>query len=1236
MKKTTKYLSLLVAATLIISVILLPVNTLAEEDFSANNQPSVQEPILNEENIKNDLAENFISSDDNSDNDFLPGKVIVTLKQDPASAYRVTPYSFGDEALLQNDSIFDGIDISNVELISPASEEILPMAMNFEPVDEAGDILLIELSEQSEQAVLNAIAILQDNENVLWAEPDYIKELYDTIPDDEFYGELWGLDRINAPKAWDTFTGSSDVVVGVIDSGIDYTHPDLMNNIWINKDEIPGNGIDDDQDGYIDDVYGWNFYENHNNPADIGYHGTHVAGIIAAEGNNEIGITGVAWNTKIAALNAGCDRNHVDSAAVIKALRYATFHKFDIINASFGSAKYSSSEKTAIERFPGLLVAAAGNDGTDNDVAPHYPSSYDCDNIIAVANMSDNGLLSQSSNYGIESVDIAAPGTDIYSTVPGSYNYASGTSMASPCVAGAAALLKGYNPSLSALELKEMILSNVYTSWAYDKVSSNGRLDLSNLLISVNGTGNDGIINPGRDAWWTSSIEWNKYDELDESGPYFQQCYFNIDSIYVICKNKTYTVPAKTFLYDVINGVYDYEKNSEYELCVKVYYDGAAEYYIDPGHRQLEAGQDNKNTAYFNDYALIHVADIYSDQNGQLFSHSAKLIVPDYTWWNHSLTYDPDNKPNSQLNIDSIQVCADNKYYTVPADTITVRPAVSNAAFSQEQSYSLGVRINKNGVAEYGVFQPWFDRESKKPLYDENGITIPIFDFKYGADYELIITNIWFKNDIYYPNDGIIYPGKDSWWSTSINWEPYDLDEECYYPNCNFTLESINVNCKKETYTVPGKTFAFREVFGKYDYDKNSEYYLNVKVNYDGAAQYQLDNNTDNYNGNTAITYYDTYAIIHIGRVQSDNNGQLFFRDFPNISIYTNGQYIKQLAIPVINNTSFKIKDIAVDRETAIALTDNGEVYTWGDGSFYDLGQGKFKINEYKPVKVNGLPKIIKIAKGKHHVLALDINGEIWGWGNNSSGEIYSAYNWKVYVPTKIPGINNVKDIAAGTGFSAAVKNDGTLWTWGNNTDGKLGDHGENTTNNPAQVIGINNVSKITCGEKFMAALSDDTVYTWGDNSHGQLGDGTNNSRNIPTAIEGSYKDIVAGNSHMLAVSTSSILYTWGYNSVGQLGLGDKVTRNIPTSTGKTATVIGAGYNHSFYTDGENTYGFGSNSKGQLGIGEANTAINPTLIPGLKNIVKIDGGFDFTIAKDQDSNMWVFGNNDIGQLGLYK
>ncbi len=305
----------------------------------------------------------------------------------------------------------------------------------------------------------------------------------DITPNDPRFSELWGMSRIKAPQAWDLTTGSSSVLVAVIDEGIDINHPDLAANIWTNPGEIPNNGIDDDNNGYIDDINGWNFLDKNNlvygGDPTKDTHGTHVAGTIGAVGNNGIGVVGVNWNVKIMSLKfLGATGGSTTDA--ISAVQYASAMGVKIISASWGGGPYNQALKDAIDAFPGLFVAAAGNSAADNDATPHYPSSYTSTNLISVASSTSTDGMSSFSNYGATSVDIAAPGSNILSTYPGnSYNTISGTSMATPHVSGAAALLLARDPTLTTAQLKQKLIDGVDVVPAFQgKVVSNGILNV--------------------------------------------------------------------------------------------------------------------------------------------------------------------------------------------------------------------------------------------------------------------------------------------------------------------------------------------------------------------------------------------------------------------------------------------------------------------------------------------------------------------------------------------------------------------------------------------------------------------------------------------------------------------------------------------------------------------------------------------------------------------------------------
>lgn len=355
------------------------------------------------------------------------------------------------------------------------------LAITIERLDGSDTVPGLRLAHVAAQDTMAAIAALNKQADVLYAEPNYLLHL-DLTPNDPRFmsGELYGLTKIGAPAAWNTTTGNSSIVVGVIDEGVDKNHPDLLANIWTNPGEIAGNGIDDDGNGFIDDVNGYNFAANTGTiPAEN--HATHVAGTIGAVGNNSVGVVGVNWQVRLMSLRFISSTNGSTSDA-IRACNYAKqMHdlwistggakgaNIRVLNNSYGGAGFSQSFLDAIKslNLAGILfVAAAGNVGgttlePNNDLVPHYPSSYDAPNVIAVAATDANDALASFSHYGAQSVQLGAPGVSILSTFANdTYAFLSGTSMATPHVAGTAALLLAANPNLTLQQLKSLLIFN--------------------------------------------------------------------------------------------------------------------------------------------------------------------------------------------------------------------------------------------------------------------------------------------------------------------------------------------------------------------------------------------------------------------------------------------------------------------------------------------------------------------------------------------------------------------------------------------------------------------------------------------------------------------------------------------------------------------------------------------------------------------------------------------------------
>ncbi|HEX4925774.1 MAG TPA: S8 family serine peptidase [Bdellovibrionales bacterium] len=298
------------------------------------------------------------------------------------------------------------------------------------------------------------------------------------MPNDPEYQALWGLKNsgqvvqstkgeesvdIGAEKAWDLTTGSPTLVVAVVDTGVDHKNAELKENMWVNAKESAGRpGIDDDMNGYVDDVFGYDFFNEDGDPRDDHGHGTHVAGTIGAAGDNRSGVAGVSWKVRLMGVKFLGSGGSGSTEDAIRAIQYAIDNGAKVINASWGGGDYSKALEDVLKKAQDkgvLFVAAAGNSGRNTDMTPAYPACYRLDNVISVASVTNKGSLSYFSNYGRKSVHLAAPGSDILSLGLNGLEYQSGTSMAAPHVSGVAALLLSREPNLSPVQVRNRLVA---------------------------------------------------------------------------------------------------------------------------------------------------------------------------------------------------------------------------------------------------------------------------------------------------------------------------------------------------------------------------------------------------------------------------------------------------------------------------------------------------------------------------------------------------------------------------------------------------------------------------------------------------------------------------------------------------------------------------------------------------------------------------------------------------------
>lgn len=539
---------------------------------------------------KPSIADEKIYCDATIDQKFADNAVLVVLDKNVGAINKVHDKSF-----------FSAVNVQNlVDLTAIPSYDVTKTSHDIaSKIDEDNfrQIIKLELPKKSKENVLKVIKQLEKIDGVIYAGPDYITSPNATSASDTSFSDQWALEKIQITEAWDITTGSVNVRVGVIDDGI-ASHPDLNANV----------------------INGWDSYNDNTTTSDTeGEHGTHVAGIIGAVGYNNEGISGVAWNISLVPLQVTYDGVHAFISDEIEAISYATSNNIPIINFSRGSRENSFAFKQAIVNYPGLFVCAAGNHIGDIDENPYYPSSFNCANIISVANSNSSDEIYSTSNFGKTIVHLAAPGTAILSTVPdGVYETKTGTSMAAPHVAGVAALIYSIRPDLTATEVKSLILNNVDKVDALsDKCITGGRLNAYKAVRAatepqtftgdVNGDGkSDMILSRNVNGKRALTVY------LGKNGGYFETPITTISS-----RNFVYTHPAYVGDFNgdgLTDLVIHWRSNSRRQLLV----------YISKGDGYFYEGANLSSTRFHDQLQMpcyFFVADVNGDNKDDFIVH---------------------------------------------------------------------------------------------------------------------------------------------------------------------------------------------------------------------------------------------------------------------------------------------------------------------------------------------------------------------------------------------------------------------------------------------------------------------------------------------------------------------------------------------------------------------------------------------------------------------------------------
>ncbi len=1125
-----------------------------------------------------------------------------------------------------------------------------------------------------------AIRALGARDDVLYVEPNFIRHA-ENVPNDTRYAELWGLKNagpggagISAETAWDTTTGSHSVVVGVVDSGVDTGHRDLADNIFVNPAETPNNGIDDDANGFVDDVSGWDFVSNDRtvfDNANDDAHGTHVAGTIGARGNNGVGVVGVNWDVQIMPLKVlgpggGADANIIAAFQYARTMRQRGVN-LRMLNNSYGGQSFSQALRDAINELntAGILfVASAGNATTNNDFVPHYPASYELPNVISVAaSDSSGGFASAVSNRGQQSIHLAAPGQGILSTTPrgytggglvaaytesdgSTYSNFNGTSMASPHVAGAAALACAANPGISLQKLRAAVLYSGDESGSFTSYTITGRrLNANKTLQSA--LEND-IVPPSVASNFRINsqngrqfeLRWSEPGDDDTSGrASLDEITFRdavTDEVFRLSSTTARTagtervvfvrVPFKHTAGELALTIIDNAGNSTtVTVAVTVAADLADPYTV----------------------ALSAPAALTPQNSGVAMGLKGDDTILDYQGLGFFF-------PFFGFGVTSVSVSSNGALYIqTPPDFAVPRPNVGSgdgAAASTDNLAHLtmiagmwsDLRTDRRVTDDVYVVKPDRDRVIFRWQAVEFGTEAPAnFEIELRRD-GTILTRYGDGNQNLSPvvvgisgGDPETYgiPTHTSETSAISLTNAQSVTFALRNPPQTPTSDLSVVATANPNPVVSGQTITFQvsvsnlgpsvaEDLVMTDVLPAGTTFVSCTSNYIAATctgpavgtNGTVTGRTATVNplpGGSAISFTIVANVTAAPGASLQNTASATsYRADPNPA----NNSASSLS-PVVAESFFNgVRAISAGSSHSSSVRNDGTVWNWGAGALGQLGDGNsgVGVGAVTPIQVSGLEGFTTVADGNAWVLALKSDGTVWGWGVNSNGQLGDGTTVQRSRPVQAVGLTNVTAISVGDFYSAALKSDGTVWMWG--ATGGLLSNNFTISTTPFQLGGISDVSAISAGSNQLLMLkTDKTVWGLGANSSGELGDGTTLKRHNPVQAVGvaGVVQIASGSEFTIALKEDGTVWGWGINRSGNLGIGGGPLNFDPHPlavqvTGLPAGIqsISAGAFTCFALAGDATvWSWGNNAQAQLGYGtQGSQNPVPKQIPNLNEV----------------------------------